>query len=94
MEHAYFVYIMASPSGTLYIGVTNDLVRRVFEHKTRVLDGFSKKYGCTKLVHYESTSDVFSAIEREKYLKTWNRRRKEELIAEMNPKWVDLSLDL
>lgn len=93
MEQSYFVYIMASPSGTLYIGVTSNLERRVAEHKTGALEGFSKKYGCAKLVYFMSTSDVWSALEHEKYLKTWNRHRKEELIADMNPKWRDLSED-
>lgn len=84
---------MASLRGTLYIGITNDLYRRVHEHKNGLVDGFSKKYGCVKLIHFETTDEVWSALEREKYLKTWNRRRKEELIGEMNPKWKDLSLE-
>ena len=81
---------MASESGTLYIGVSNDLIRRVSEHKQKVIDGFTKKYNCTKLVYYEETSDVNSAIAREKQLKNWNRKKKEFLIKTLNPTWQDL----
>jgi len=91
-ERQYFVYIMASRSGTLYIGVTNDLVRRVYEHKRGLFEGFSKKYGCTRLVYFEETEDVTSVIEREKALKGWLRKKKEELIRTMNPGWIDLSV--
>lgn len=90
-EYQFFVYILASESGTLYIGMTNDLERRIREHKSGTIEGFTKKYGCKRLVYFEETNDVWAALEREKYLKTWNRRRKEELIAETNPKWKDLS---
>ncbi|KAB2833579.1 MAG: GIY-YIG nuclease family protein [Candidatus Dadabacteria bacterium] len=95
MERNYFVYIMASKkNGTLYIGVTNDLIRRVFEHRNDLVDGFTKKYGVRKLVYYEHTNDVGSAIQREKMLKKWNRPWKIELIEKVNPDWKDLYNEL
>ena len=90
-KHNYYVYIMASSSGTLYIGVTNNLGRRVFEHKKGLVEGFSKKYGCHKLVYYEHYSDIRQAIKREKQLKGWLRIKKQNLIKTMNPSWKDLS---
>ncbi len=88
---AYYVYIMASKrNGTLYIGVTNDLLRRVTEHKQGLVDGFSKKYGTKMLVYFEETSDVEAALNREKRLKTWLRKWKIALIEEKNPEWKDL----
>ncbi len=89
----YYVYIMSSATRTLYIGVTNDLERRVFEHKNKLVEGFTAKYNITKLVYFEHTSDARAAIEREKQLKGWLRVKKETLIAETNPTWVDLSQD-
>jgi putative endonuclease len=87
----YYVYIMASKKkGTLYIGVTGDLIKRVYEHKNDLVDGFTKKYGIHNLVHYEQTEDVNSAIQREKRLKAWKRQWKIELIEQMNPNWNDL----
>jgi putative endonuclease len=87
----YYVYIMASKrNGTLYIGVTSDLIKRVYEHKNDLVDGFTKKYGVHSLVYYEHTEDIKSAIEREKRLKTWNRQWKLRLIEEVNPEWKDL----
>ena len=90
----YYVYILASATNvTLYTGVTNALERRLWEHKIHVdPHSFTAKYNVTKLVYYESTSDVKSALEREKQIKSWNRRRKNELIQTMNPFWKDLSL--
>jgi len=82
---------MASVTGILYIGVTNDLQRRVFEHKSGSVEGFTKKYNCRKLVYYEETKDIKAAIEREKQIKDWNRKKKEDLIKSVNPKWDDLS---
>ncbi len=93
-DHNYFVYIMASISGTLYVGVTSDLEKRVQQHKLGAFDGFSKKYGCNRLVYYEQTSDVKSAIEREKQIKKWNRNKKESLIQILNPAWIDLAKDI
>ena len=84
---------MASASGTLYTGVTNDLYRRVYEHKNNLIEGFTKKYACHKLIYFEETTDIESAILREKQLKNWNRKKKEFLIATKNPTWKDLSLD-
>jgi len=88
---SYWVYILASGlGGTLYIGVTNDLVRRVYEHRTKVAEGFTKKYGVDRLVHYEQFDDIENAIRREKRLKKWNRAWKVRLIEEANPNWDDL----
>ena len=88
----YYVYILTNKYGTvLYTGVTKDLVRRVYEHKNHIdKDSFTAKYNITKLVYFEQTTDVKSAIEREKQIKSWSRDRKTSLIFEMNPKWVDL----
>lgn len=88
--NTYYVYIMASNSGTLYVGITNDLVRRAYEHKNDLVEGFTKKYQCHKLIYYEQTSDVNSAIAREKQIKNWRRDKKEMLIKANNPRWVDL----
>jgi putative endonuclease len=91
----YYVYILASkPRGTLYIGVTNDLIRRVYEHKNDLIAGFPKRYGVHLLVHYEQCKDVASVIWREKRLKKWNRDWKLRLIERENPAWHDLYLDL
>jgi putative endonuclease len=91
----YYVYILASKKhGTLYVGVTNDLVKRAFEHKNDLVDGFTKKYGVHQLVYFEQTSDVNSAITREKQIKKWRRQWKIELIEEKNPDWKDLFLYL
>jgi putative endonuclease len=87
---AYYVYILASRKhGTLYIGVTNDLVRRVYEHRTKALPGFTTKYGVDKLVLFEVFDDPESAIAREKELKKWRRDWKTRLIEEQNPNWDD-----
>ena len=88
---AYFVYMLASkPRGTLYVGVTNNLVRRVYEHKNHVAAGFTSKYAVTDLVWFEQTSDVAAAIAREKRLKAWKRDWKIALIEAGNPYWHDL----
>ncbi len=87
----YYVYIMTNRSKTLYTGVTNDLMRRVYEHKNKMIDGFTKKYNITKLVYYEETDDVQAAIAREKQIKGWLRRKKIALIESINPEWKDLS---
>jgi len=86
----YYIYIMASISGVLYIGVTNNLIRRIQEHKQGLVQGFTRKYRIKKLVYFESTRDVRSAIEREKQLKKWRREKKVVMIEEMNPTWRDL----
>ncbi len=87
----YYVYIMTNNSGTLYVGVTNNLERRVAEHKQGDIPSFTQRYRTTRLVYYESTPDIQSAIQREKQIKGWLRRRKIDLIASMNPYWRDLS---
>ncbi len=87
----YFVYIMASKkNGTLYIGMTNNLIRRVWQHKNDVHEGFTKQYSVHRLVWYEATNDVKGAIQREKQMKKWNRQWKINLIEKENPKWEDL----
>ena len=91
MEKEYYVYMMAGYRGTLYTGVTNNLERRVYEHRERLVQGFTSKYNVTKLVYFESTPDVGSAIAREKQIKGWRRDRKAVLIESMNPYWVDLA---
>ena len=90
----YYVYILTNTYNTvLYIGITNNLERRLYEHKNKLADGFTKKYNLHKLVYFDSTTDVRAAIEREKQLKGWTRAKKNALIEESNPNWVDLSED-
>lgn len=92
---AYYIYILASKrNGTLYVGVTNNLIRRIFEHKNNLIEGFTQKYNVKNLVYYEQTDDVGSAIIREKRLKTWKRSWKIKLIEDFNPTWKDLYNDL
>lgn len=86
----YCVYILSSYTKVLYIGVTGNLQRRILEHKSKSVDGFTKKYNVDKLVHFEQTEDVMSALEREKQLKKWNRNKKKKLIEMQNPEWIDL----
>src|SRR5262245_45068653 len=90
-RRSYFVYVMTNTSRTLYTGITNDLKRRVFEHKRKLLPGFTSRYNITMLVYFEETNDVQSALAREKQIKGWRRNKKSELIHSMNPNWVDLS---
>jgi putative endonuclease len=88
---SFYVYILASRiGGTIYIGVTNDLVRRVAEHRLKSVEGFTKKYEVDRLVYFEQFDDVENAIRREKQLKKWNRAWKVRLIEELNPNWDDL----
>jgi len=89
----YYVYIMTNSVRTLYIGVTNDLMRRVFEHKEKLAEGFTKKYNITMLVYYETSSDVQAALAREKQLKSWRRSKKIAVIESSNPLWKDFSLE-
>lgn len=87
----YFVYILSNKLNTvLYIGVTNNLVKRVWEHREKILEGFTKKYNLYKLVYFEVFTEVSDAIQREKQLKKWERSWKERLINEKNPNWQDL----
>jgi putative endonuclease len=91
LHRQYFVYILASRmGGTLYVGVTNDLVRRVYEHQTKSVEGFTKRHGVVRLVYFEAFEDINEAIAREKRLKHWNRAWKIRLIEERNPHWADL----
>ena len=91
----YSVYIITNKHHTtLYIGVTNNIERRMFEHKNHLVEGFSDKYNLEKLVYVESTSNVKDAIEREKQIKRWSRKKKEFLINEVNPAWKDLAAEL
>ena len=90
-QYQYFVYIMTNKSGTLYTGVTNNLERRVYEHKHYLVKGFTNKYKIDKLVYFEETSDINAAIAREKQIKGWLRKKKIALIESMNPGWNDLS---
>jgi putative endonuclease len=92
-EHNYYVYIMTNKSKTLYTGMTNDLLRRVYEHKHKLVEGFTKKYNITKLVFFDQTSDVNEAIALEKKIKRWTRAKKIALIESQNPNWLDLSQD-
>lgn len=87
----FYVCIMASYRGTLYVGVTNDLERRVYEHLNKLVDGFTKRYNVSKLVYYEAGEDINAAIEREKQIKGWVRSKRAALIDSMNPYWKDLS---
>jgi putative endonuclease len=94
-ENRYYLYILASKrNGTLYIGVTSNLIKRIYEHKNNLIEGFTKKYNIHNLVYYEMTEDVNIALSREKQLKIWKRNWKIELIEKNNPKWKDLYFDL
>lgn len=91
MDKKYFIYIITNKNNTvLYTGVTNNLVRRVYEHKEKLIEGFTKKYNCTKLVWYELHTDAYSAISHEKQIKAGSRKKKLELINSLNPEWKDL----
>lgn len=91
MKKNYYTYILSNKkNGTLYIGVTNDLLRRIYEHKRKLVDGFTASYDVDKLVYFEQFEDIYDAINREKQLKKWNRSWKTELIEDFNPKWNDL----
>ena len=91
----YYVYILAGKrNGTLYIGVTNNLTRRVYEHKNNIFDGFTKQHNVKTLVYYEKYDDIQKAITREKQMKKWNRQWKMRLIDHFNPKWKDLYCDM
>jgi putative endonuclease len=90
MKH-YYVYMLSNQFRTLYTGVTNNLERRIFEHKHHLVEGFTSKYNITRLVYFEETSDVYAAIAREKQIKGWVRAKKLALIESINPGWRDLS---
>ena len=88
---SYYVYILTNKSRTLYTGVTNDLKRRVYQHKNKLVPGFTSQYNITRLVFFEETSDVLAAIAREKQVKGWTRKKKIALIRSVNPGWRDLA---
>jgi putative endonuclease len=91
----YYVYILAKArNSTFYVGVTNDLIRRIWEHKNELADGFTKKYGIKMLVYYEIHNDIEEAIKREKLIKRWKREYKMNVIETMNPDWKDLYDDI
>ncbi len=91
-DHNYYVYIVSNWNNkVIYTGVTNDLFRRIYEHKNKIIKGFTSKYNVNKLVYYEQTTDITSAIAREKEIKKWRREKKNALINSMNPEWNDLS---
>jgi putative endonuclease len=89
----YYVYIMGSKTGTLYVGTTSDIKRRVYEHKSHLLPGFTDKYNIERLLYFEAIGDPASAINREKQIKAWRREKKVALIDSINPSWEDLSED-
>ncbi len=93
MSKEYYVYIMASRSRVLYVGVTSDLQRRVAQHQQKVVEGFTQRYNVTRLMYYEVTNDVRVALNREKEIKGWLRKKKIALIESLNPQWRDLSED-
>ena len=91
MDKQFYVYILTNKQyGTLYVGVTSNLLKRIYEHKNGLMEGFTKEYGIHRLVYYEAAGDAISAIEREKRIKKWNRQWKVELIQSLNPNWDDL----
>jgi putative endonuclease len=90
-ERTYFVYLLTNKNNrVMYVGVTNDLKRRVYEHKTKAVKGFTKKYNVNKLVYSEQTNDVLTALAREKEIKKWRREKKNALVIQLNPRWNDL----
>ena len=95
MDKKFFVYIMTNKNNTvLYTGVTNNLVRRVYEHKEKLIEGFTKRYNCTKLVWYEIYDDPYNAISREKQIKAGSRKKKIDLVNSMNLEWKDIYNDI
>lgn len=93
MNKHYYVYIATNKSHTLYIGITNDPVRRKWEHKNKLLDGFTKKYNIDKLIYIEEYKDVIEALIREKQIKSWSRKKKINLIKKVNPKFEEIRLE-
>lgn len=91
-ENQYYVYLLTNWNNkVIYVGITNDLRRRLFEHQNKLVKGFTKKYNVTKLAYFETTTDVASAIAREKEIKKWRREKKNKLVETTNPEWKDLS---
>ncbi len=93
-EKTYYVYLLTNWNNkVMYVGITNDLVRRIYEHKEKFVKGFTEKYNVTKLVYYEQTPDISEALNREKEIKKWRREKKNRLVISTNPQWRDLSED-
>lgn len=90
----YYIYILSSFSKVLYIGMTNNIERRMYEHKNKLIPGFSSRYNCNRLVYFEEYREVNEAIAREKQLKKWNRNKKMHIIETLNPEWIDLSIKI
>jgi putative endonuclease len=94
MDKTYYVYLLTNWNNkVMYVGVTSNLERRVYEHKNKLVEGFTEKYNVNKLVYFETTNDVMAAIEREKQIKKWRREKKNNLMIVANPEWKDLSLE-
>jgi len=94
MARSYYVYILTNWNNkVIYIGVTNNLERRIYEHQNKQIEGFTKKYNLNKLVYFEETHDIIAAISREKEIKKWRREKKDALVQKMNPRWEDLTKD-
>ena len=94
MDKTYYVYLLTNWNDkVMYVGVTNNLERRLYEHKNKLVEGFTQKYNVNKLVYFDTTTDVLAAIGREKQIKKWRREKKNQLVVEMNPEWKDLSLE-
>ena len=95
LERSYYVYLLTNWNNkVMYVGVTNDLARRIYEHKSKLVPGFTEKYQVRKLVYFEETSDVEAALAREKEIKKWRREKKDALVIDRNPEWRDLSEEL
>ena len=89
---SYYVYLLTNWNNkVIYVGVTNDLNRRLYEHKNKIIQGFTQKYNLNKLVYFEETNDINAAIPREKEIKKWRREKKDKLVNQLNPNWIDLS---
>ena len=94
-ERSYYVYLLTNWNNrVMYVGVTNDLKRRVYEHQKKLVQGFTQRYNVHKLVYYEQTNDIVSALTREKEIKKWRREKKNNLVVSSNPEWRDLSAQL
>ena len=94
-EYDFYVYILSNWNNkVIYVGMTNNLIRRIYEHKNKLIDGFTKKYNINKLVYYEYMVDINAAIRREKEIKKWRREKKNNLVETMNKNWIDLSKDI
>jgi putative endonuclease len=95
MSKEYYIYLLTNKrNNVLYAGVTNDLVRRIYEHKNKLQKGFTEKYNVDRLVYYEAYADIVDAITREKQIKGWSRKKKDDLVSQLNPEWKDLYEDI